>query len=298
MTENDPYRPPDEFADVNPYAAPQAELAPVERMPTRNLYGLPPFSIDAVMSRAWEQFQRRMGLTMAIVLGVLGVIYGYQIAGNLMMTAMANAGTSQLAVGLFSIAFSIGGMLLNLWITVGQTVALLKLARGEETEFADVFSGGRYFLRFVGASILCALVLMTIAIACFIPAIATAALLWTTGGPVMIALVAIFAIIGVIGLIAVAVRFYQYPYVLVDRDCGVTDSLQISWELTRGHVFELVALGILEGLIAAAGLLACLVGAFFTVPVSVMMVAVTYALLAGDGTRKVKEMARDDLEFL
>src|SRR5205807_14816 len=124
-----------------------------------------------------------------------------------------------------------------------------------------------------------------------------AAIAWNNGGPLGVVATVVLGIAGFLVFFAAAVRLYQFPYVLVDRDCGVVDSIQISYEITRGHVLELVGLSLLSGVVALAGLLACGVGLLFTIPLSMLIQACTYALLVAGSPYGGRRKPRADLEF-
>ena len=90
----------------------------------------------------------------------------------------------------------------------------------------------------------------------------------------------------------------MYIFVIIDRNCGVGDSLTGSFEITRGHTFELVALALLAVLINFLGLLMLCVGLIFTVPLSMLMWSSSYALLVGNNSRGLKAKPGFDIEFL
>lgn len=297
MAENDPYRLP---GDVNPYAPPEAELAPLIRAypPAGYASGLEPFSIDATLRRAWSVYQQRLVRVMAFVLGSFGIFMGYYILGFVVIIPGIEAGADARVAGAVNAVFMLSVYAVQYWLQLGMTMGLLKLARGQDVEFAELFRGGRFFLRFLGAALLYVLALVPVFIVCAVPAGVAIAL--TRGEPSGLAIVAIIAsiILWVVGVMFVSVRLYLFPYVLVDRDCGAIDSIRASFEITRGHVVELLAVALLSGLIGISGVLACGVGLLFTYPLGMLILSAAYALLAGGGLASLGPKMRSDLEFL
>ncbi|HVJ46870.1 MAG TPA: DUF4339 domain-containing protein [Luteolibacter sp.] len=66
---------------------------------------------------------------------------------------------------------------------------------------------------------------------------------------------------------------------VVDRNLGVGESLKYSISITRNNTWRLIGLGILSFLIAALGLMACIIPGLFTVPVAFMAFTVAYRWL-------------------
>jgi hypothetical protein len=268
MAESDPYRLPDKPEEVNPYAAPKAELAPrlpYDAGPDESGLVLEPFSIDAVLRRAWAIYKEHLGVTMGVTLGFLVIAVGYQIIGAQIVQRMQDQGASTVAAGVAQLVYFVSLYGLQFWLTLGMNLALLKLSRGQEAKVEDLFGGGRFFWRYVGAAILTGLaVLAVIALGGILVGVAFAIVGAGSGPPAIAIAVAIpVGLVGVAVVMIIAVRLYQFPFVLVDRDCGVIEALNGSMAITRGHVMELIGVSILTGLIAVSGVLALCVGLFF-----------------------------------
>ena len=131
----------------------------------------------------------------------------------------------------------------------------LKTARGQNATFADVFSGGPYFLNIILASILYSLILIAGVIMFIVPAF-------------------IFTFM-----------FSQFYYVILDRNVGAIDSLKLSKEMTTGNKLTLFVLGLLAGLLGlVVTLLTCGVGLLFVAPFMTLLGAVTYLAMTGQPT--------------
>ena len=303
MAESDPYRLPDKPEEVNPYVAPKAELAPrlpYDAAPDESGLVLEPFSIDAVLRRAWAIYKEHLGVTMGVTLGFILIAVGYQLIGAEIVQRMQAQGASTVATGLAQFVYVLSLYGLQCWLTLGMNLALLKLSRGQEAKVEDLFGGGRYFWRYVGAAILMGLALFAVLFLGGILVGLAFAIVGASSAPTGIALaIAIpVGLVGVVFVLVIAVRLYQFPFVLVDRDCGAIEALNGSIAMTKGHVLELIGVFILTGLIAISGVLALCVGFLFTYPLSVLITACTYVLLSGRSGSVAGMKPRGDLEFL
>lgn len=79
--------------------------------------------------------------------------------------------------------------------------------------------------------------------------------------------------------IYLAVRWYLFPWVLVDKGVGPFEALRQSWEMTRGSVWNLFLLGFLLCFINILGMMALLIGLLVTIPLSVVAVGYAYRSL-------------------
>ena len=151
------------------------------------------------------------------------------------------------------IVFGVLGALLSLLITLGWMRVAVEITRGVRPEIGDVFKARGY-----GAFIL-------------------ASILFYIG-----ALIG-FILLIVPGIIFVVV-FGFYGFVIAERgdDVGVTESLQRSADITRGHRWELFGLTVVLFLINIVGLLACVIGLVFTWGITLLAWAYAYRTLSGE----------------
>jgi len=112
--------------------------------------------------------------------------------------------------------------------------------------------------------------------------------LFSQGGKLVKALAATFlvSVIVIVGFILLIVpgiylslRFSCYLTAIVDRDLGIIESLKYSARITQNNLLRLLGLGIVAGIIAALGLIACGVGILFTYPVAFIAWMVAYRWL-------------------
>lgn len=81
--------------------------------------------------------------------------------------------------------------------------------------------------------------------------------------------------------IYLAIRLVFVPILAVDRPRLMFGELfSRSWQLTKGHFFDLLLLGLLAILVNVVGLICCCVGIIFTTVISGFMFALAYRILS------------------
>lgn len=76
-----------------------------------------------------------------------------------------------------------------------------------------------------------------------------------------------------------SIKLQYADYLIVDKKLDAVDALKQSWEMTKGHKWNLFLFGILLGLINVLGFLCLLVGLLITVPLSMVVNAYVYRKL-------------------
>jgi len=128
-------------------------------------------------------------------------------------------------------------MILSLYVSIGTTKISLRVVDGESPEFLDVFRSAKYFLRYLGASILIGLIIVLGFVLLIVPGI-----IW-------------------------GVRYSQALNLIVDKDMKIIDAMRKSGELTKGVkgqliLFFLVCIGVI-----ILGAIALVVGVLVALPV-------------------------------
>ena len=214
-------------------------------------------TVGNVVADSWDIFKSEMGLCIGAVI-VAGLINGAsQIPVRVIAALFENNAIGNDAAPLAGLALLAFGLLafgVQMFITCGQNILMLKIARGERAEIGDLFTGGRYFLRMLGNSILFTLIVMAGYLACIIPGI-------------------IFTLM-----------FFPYGFLLVDKDPPGTECLSGSKEITAGNKWTLFLLGFVALGIVILGVLAFCVGLIFAGPLVTLMYAVAYVQMSGQRT--------------
>lgn len=145
--------------------------------------------------------------------------------------------------------YSIGGLLsiaIGTFVDIAQVKITLRFCDGGEAEYEDLYSGYRNFWNMLAGSILYALIVI--------------------GGLIL------FIVPGIYW----AVKYWFYRYFIVDKGMGPIDALKRSGQVTYGAkwwvlLFALVVIGI-----NILGALACGIGLFVTVPITMVATAYVY----------------------
>lgn len=215
--------------------------------------------VGDVLSTGWKIFQAEMGQTIGgvIVFYLLTTACGLptnvlsMIAGLLESQNELEAAAIFQSLSLLFLPLSFVG---QIFFQAGLFRLLLNIARGQQAQLGDLFTGGKYFWRMLGASILYGLMILAGSLACFIPGI-------------------------ILGLM-----FLPYGYVLVDQNVGVLECLSRSKNITQNNLLALFWLGLATFGINLLGLLALCVGIIFTGPLSMLFYAVAYCKMTGQRT--------------
>jgi hypothetical protein len=104
------------------------------------------------------------------------------------------------------------------------------------------------------------------------------------GAPSPISIVLL--IIAFITVIFLSVRWQFSSYVILDKGLGAIKSMKKSFNLTSGVFWKLLGFLALLGLINLAGVLALVVGAFITGPMTLVAMAHAYKQLTGGGSNE------------
>ncbi len=242
---------------VNPYQSPSAystERAQAGYAPTAAA-GSTRLDFGDVFSRTFTIFGRQWANCVLAALVVLMVGGG---AMALAGVAAAIAGEATHDEGVFTLVMIVGMLVAYIvffWVTVGQAIFFLKIARGREATVGDLFAGGPFYLTALGATILYALICFGGFLLCVIP--------------------------GYIFLL----MFSQYLFLIVDRDLGVMDSLTVSKEITDGNKLMIFAIQLVAGLVGQMlGYATCMLGLLVVVPFMMLLNAVMYLIMTGRPT--------------
>ena len=139
----------------------------------------------------------------------------------------------------------------SMYLQAGNTLLLLDVARGRQTDLSRLFQGGPVLLNFIVVGIVVGLI-------CF-------------GG---------FLLLIIPGII-LALMFGFAPIIAIDRNASVGDALSISKEITTGNKGTLFLFGIVCAGIVFLGILALCVGYFFAAPFVGLAYIVAYLMAAG-----------------
>ena len=267
----------------------------------------PPFA--AILQATWSTFQGRLATCLAAYWGAAAANMVIVMTCRAVLSGLIEA-IGEPAFGEFArFLLFLAETVVPIWLQIGMNLALLNIARSEPTAFDDLFRGGRYllttilatflFLSIAAAPVLIAHVLVEMILdrsPVLTPLLSGFTLLSIAGAPPAIiewvetliaseldrdAISGILA--GLAGVVLVApvvlailARLGQFSYLIIDQGAGVVDSLRGSWRLTRGRLATVIMAYLACLAIFCAGVLALCVGLFFTLPMSSLLLVMTY----------------------
>jgi hypothetical protein len=233
---------------ANPYASPAAAnyVPPV----TGGAIGNVPVSVEQIFNYAWQIWQANLGLLVGVTLVVAVMTNGvsYLFQGIEFALQENDAAEAAIAVGGLRIIL---GLVIETFLTAGETIIVLKLVRRQPAEFSDLFSGGPIFLPLLGFSILYGLAV-------------------TLG----------FVLLIVPGILLLLMWWPAY-YLVLERKAGVIDSFSVVQTITKNNWGTAFVMALLSFGIMLLGLLALCIGVLFAAPLVSAMWATAYLMMSG-----------------
>lgn len=227
-----------------------------QRVPTK-------IEAGAVLSHAWEIYKNQVGLLLGatiVVGGITGIVSAVgSVLQNVVTMAFAGPGGRGgnpvgMAIGVFGLMlfFAVLNVAVTAYLQAGLHMLLLRVARGENAEFVDVFSGGRFFWRFFWGTLLFEIVLVIAFVLLIVPCV------------------------------ILSLMFWPVYFVIVDRDTGVIESLRLAHEITTGNYMAAFVLFLAGMGIMLLGIFPGLcIGLLFAAPLWSLLWAVAYCGMNG-----------------
>lgn len=209
------------------------------------------FSKGEAIKFGWNVMKANFGFFVKVVLVVFVISFGPQIVGSMLKGKEVPAGISLLSA-LVGIIFWVLLFIVNF----GLIRISLKFADGVTPEFSELFST-KNIVRYVGAGILCFLIVI--------------------GGLLL------FIIPGIIW----GIKYQFYGFLVAQGNVTARESIRESGRITEGSKMDLFVFGLLIGLINLAGILALGIGLIATIPAT--MVATAYVF------RKLQQSANTSM---
>ncbi|MBN2578361.1 MAG: zinc ribbon domain-containing protein [Pirellulales bacterium] len=263
---------------LNPYQAPTAYgTMPQDVAPPGEIRHTI-IDVGDVFSRTWAIFKQQWGMIWVMILVVQGIGFVANMLLSILQSFAFEIARNEFLAMTVMIVGNLGLMVLSIWLGVGQTIYLLKIARGQSADLGSLFAGGPKLLTALLASLLYGLIVFGIVLVCIVPGIVLSVALST---PVFIFF---FIILAIVPVAIIVLMLSQYLYLIVDQDAGVVDSLKLSKEITSGNKAILLVIGLLTLLLLFAAILPCFLGLLVMIPFSTLMPAVIYLVMTGQRT--------------
>lgn len=235
------------------------------------------FSVSDVLGRAWE-LTKKHGLVIALFYLVAGMV-GSVISQVSMSHFMLNSWTidpacqpdpEELLREMGScLAVTPLLFLLQAALQTGLQNMLLTVFRGGQPDILAFKLPLRTYGYFILVSFLTYIIVYIGILCCIVPGI------W------------------------LAIRLAYAPLWVLDHpDCTLEEALKGSWQMTRGHFWNIFGLGICSSLIACLGLLVCCIGVYFTAVIGGFAFVISYEILkpscgSGDSENRFRSASPD-----
>lgn len=184
-----------------------------------------------------EVFNTSWKYTKSQIWVLAGLLIGYMIL-SCIISVFSMPAQGSIKGGIITYLIS---LVIQSLFTLGYTKNLLQTMDGEEPQFSAYGQQARKLITAIVAALLYSIV---------------------------IAVGLIFLIIPGLYLV---IRLQFYLLLIVEEDCGIIESLQKSWELTRGQAMPLFALLFASICILIVGVILFFIGIFVAIPLVAMM---------------------------
>ncbi len=216
-----------------------------------------PVAVGEIFNPSWEIFKDNIG--MGVGISLLAGLLPALLCGLPILILAILVDERAIPEELFFVTMVplvLVGMVLGLFLTLGQTRAFLQMARGQPVQISDLFKGGRYMLPALGASLVFGLMYLFGLAMCYIPGI------------------------------FVLLIFWPFLHLIVDEQAGAMESLSKARAMTTGNLGTTFILGLIAYGVILVGEMACFVGVLFALPLVSLMFAVAYLKMSGQRTVK------------
>lgn len=254
--------------DFNPYAMHDGETGP--NQPRERLASANDFSIGEVLSRSWQILRSRFWVTLMAILvsTILGSILGSIGAG--MQPEQGGPKVEPNGAGLLLILV---GVLVNLYMHCGLMNFLVNLASGRRAELRDIFRVGDVFPKAILAVVLYSLAFPGVMLAGLV-------LIGLVGQAAPLLAVLLVPVV-FLAVVITGIRFSQFFYLLVDRQIGAVQSLELSWKIMEGRLWQFLTLAIALWIMNVSTVVTLGIGLIITVPLTYLATAVYYLGVTG-----------------
>lgn len=222
--------------------------------------------LGRTMSLAWDIFKENLPVPVGAVFitSTCAVVWVYGTVTSIFSLIAGIDQNKEVLLVLSAVAgvFAVASFLILAFIGPGYAKVLLNAVRGEEVSFGMLFSGGRFVLRNLGASVVFIVAILIGSMICVIP--------------------------GVI----VMLMWWAYQFILIDEDTPALTSLSRSKELMDGRWADVFLIGLIAVILNFAVSTACCVAGVFSQAYLGILMAVTYVKLKGESTAVERPSSR------
>ncbi len=201
------------------------------------------FTIGEALSFGWDTMKNNL-MFFILALLIAWVANGIPSGLQGLCYSCNSGGLAILGTILAIISFVVGVFMYMAFTRIG-----LRFTAGETADYADLYLSYPLFWKFLGGYILYGLIVL--------------------GGLILLIVPGIYW----------GIKYHFFAYFIIDEGVGPTEALKRSGEITYGAKWELLLLALAFLGINLLGLLACFVGLFVSVPITIVATAYVYRRL-------------------
>lgn len=237
---------PEKKPGFDPYAAPLSPAGRTSKFQTYVTDAMAPVKIDLgqIFSLTYDLFVQNLGLLISAAV----ICLVPQIFINI-VEYMAEDQNGQMNLFAWMIVLVLN--LIQSFLVIGQTRISLRVVRGQEVDFSELFSGGDKLLPVIGYSILI-----------FIPMVCSLLLL-------------------VVPFVFLLLYFWPSYTLIVDNKSSVFDSFGMAFRFGECNLMNSFVLGLASFGIVILGMLACGIGLVFSSGFLSVLWAAAYLMMSG-----------------
>lgn len=230
------------------------------------------FGIWSLIRQGWDLFKEDMWKLFGLVVGLLAL---YIVILGLIYFIFPDQET---APWYMQVANQILGLIVALLFEIGVIHTTLRVVDRKPVSFGEFFAKTNLLPKFILAYLLVLACIFGIIVVLGIPFLI---LLGVYGDSVPNYALITLAILAVIALFFLVIRLSFLFYYIVDKDSSPWQALKQSWNTIKGVSWRFLGFMLALTLLNIIGLLCLGVGFLFTLPVSLLAMALLYRKLSG-----------------
>jgi predicted RNA-binding Zn-ribbon protein involved in translation (DUF1610 family) len=206
-------------------------------------------TVGGVFDEAWNIYKSQMGLCIGAFLLSAFVTFFAGLPANILQSLIEKGGVGQDAMGVVVLLYLLALLFsaaVNIFLSAGFNIMLLKVIRAQRAQVSDIFSAGKFLPRLIGNTFVFTVVYLLGMLALVVPGVLVLLMWWPFG------------------------------LVLVDQNPAGLEPLRIARRVTAGNRLTSFLLMLAAFGINVLGVIACCIGAVFTIPFTGLMFAVAY----------------------
>jgi len=223
------------------------------------------FSVGTLLKRGWSLTKRHLGMF------ILYIILGSIFVG---FAALVSVVFKDL-VTVWQVIIAIASVILAIVVHIGIFKISLKAVDGSPLGFQDLVSGFKVVVQWIITGIFYAVI---VAFPLVISGLILAGLSYT-GSAVAIGIGMALVYLSQIVAWILAVAFWVWPFVVIDKTSNPFKALKNSFSLTMGAKWDVYLMTVASGIVLCLGVLVIGVGVFVALPIVMMAQAGMYRAL-------------------